>query len=497
MKKIFKKSTAVFLVVLMLVSVMSVSAFAATYKITYNPGNNAIEKNDSSKIFTENVESGASYTLPEAKYTREGYTQIGWCTNKYGNVKVTASQFVGYCGAAYKPTKTVTLYPCWQIEEYDVIFAIDEDAVAGATPTKVEYNKAVNFPAVFTRDGFLQTGWVSHTYRNGVEVATNTYTKTTGKTEKITGDTVFLPVWTKADFTLELSATSIKFGSFCEGYGSADSEQARPEAQSVTITNMGNMTLTYTLPSSADFDVKLVSGNLQLAPGKSLTVSFQPKVGLEPEYYAEEMAFKCNFEQAEVCILLSFTVTEHSFDKYYSDNNATYEADGTKSASCSNGCGTKATLPDVGSMKVYSAANNTVEGLLDEYLYHKTIRATAYGSGTDNVAEDGSINEGTKRYLPVSWYVNDEFNGEFADDDFTINFVHTSFGKYNLKVNYVEQEYINGEWVATGNTDEKSFDYYVGPSAQEEQEVILPNTILSIIFGLFSTIVDLFSSLFG
>ena len=189
-----------------------------------------------------------------------------------------------------------------------------------------------------------------------------------------------------------------------------------------------------------------------------------------------------------------FVVNAHSFDKYVSNNDATYEADGTKTANCSNGCGCADTIIDLGSMKVYSADNNTVDGLLEEYIYHKTIRVTAYGSGTDNIQADGTIAEGTKRFLPVSWYVNDEFNGEFTDGNFDINFVHTTFGKFTLKVNYVEQEYVNGEWVDTGDEDEKSFDYYVGPSEKDEQEVVRPNMIVSIIFGLFA---KLFELLFG
>jgi hypothetical protein len=195
-------------------------------------------------------------------------------------------------------------------------------------------------------------------------------------------------------------------------------------------------------------------------------------------------------------------------------------------------------------MKIYSADNNKVDGLLKEYLYHKTIRATVYGSGMDNIMEDGSIAPGTKRYRPVSWYVNDEFNGEFKDDNYDINFVHTVYGDYTLTINYVEEvytcdnhtgpiyfceecgeltgaacEFCGAEtlaiicdicedptcgnalfedesektfgWVATGEEDEKSFDYYVGPSEKEEQEIIRPNTIVSIIFGLFAKLAEL------
>lgn len=44
--------------------------------------------------------------------------------------------------------------------------------------------------------------------------------------------------------------------------------------------------------------------------------------------------------------------TGHEFINYVSDGNATYEADGTKTAYCDNGCGAKDTVPDVGSKLV-------------------------------------------------------------------------------------------------------------------------------------------------
>ena len=46
--------------------------------------------------------------------------------------------------------------------------------------------------------------------------------------------------------------------------------------------------------------------------------------------------------------------TGHEFTHYVSDGNATYESDGTKTAYCNNGCGTTATVPDIGSKLVYS-----------------------------------------------------------------------------------------------------------------------------------------------
>ena len=42
--------------------------------------------------------------------------------------------------------------------------------------------------------------------------------------------------------------------------------------------------------------------------------------------------------------------TGHSFTKYVSDNNATLQSDGTKTATCDHGCGSRHTVADVGSM---------------------------------------------------------------------------------------------------------------------------------------------------
>ena len=68
---------------------------------------------------------------------------------------------------------------------------------------------------------------------------------------------------------------------------------------------------------------------------------------------------------------------------------------------------------------------------------------------------------------------------------------------YCGNVFFEEESEMTFGWVATGEEDEKSFDYYVGPSEKEEQEVIRPNTITSIIFGIFAYLAELLGGLFG
>ena len=179
---------------------------------------------------------------------------------------------------------------------------------------------------------------------------------------------------------------------------------------------------------------------------------------------------------------------------YVSNNDATYSADGKETATCFLGCGATDERIAVGSQKEYSVDNNTVEGLLGEYLYHKTVKFTVYGSGMDDA--EGVVG---KRFRPVSWYVNDTFNGEFAEDatSYVVNYDHGdgNFGDYTLEVKYVEEEKdANGEWVATGIEDTKTFEYSIGPSEKDNQEVVRPNMIVSIIFGLFGYLFDLISS---
>ncbi len=524
MKKYFKKSLAVFMAMLMLLSVVSVSAFAASFQVSYLPGRYCSQAGPDPIM----VEKGTEITLLGAIFTREGYEQTGWSTSASGSRKNYE------LGATLKVTKKTTLYPYWEAVKYKVTFAPGESGVGAVKVNEVAEGDTTYFPgAIFTRDGFIQIGWSS------VDGGALEY-DLTGKTPEIMGDISFYPVWEKCVYDVEVDITSVSFGNVCEDY-------TTPAAQVITIKNVGNSTIKYTLPATAGYNFVVVSGSLELDRDQTLKISVQPKANLGVANYSGEILIDCNYDDADVVINALFVVNAHSFDKYYSNNDATYEADGTKKAECSNGCGAVDIIVDEGSMKVYSVDNNTVDGLLKEYIYHKTVRATAYGSGMDNVQADGTIKAGTKRYRPVSWYVNDEFNGEFKDGNYDINFVHTSFGDYTLKIKYVEEAYTCNnhtgphyfcencgeladekcvncgaesiaiicdicedptcgnalfedesektfDWVATGEEDEKSFDYYVGPSAKEEQEVIRPNTIVSIIFGIFA---KLFELLFG
>ena len=488
MKTGFKKSLAALMAMLMIFSIVSITASAATtYSVSYKPGTYAKETEE---YVQDGIEKNETVTLLGETYTRTGYTHAGWSTNKNGSSRTYTLE------KAQKITKNLTLYPYWTVNKYTITFDGGEYGVGTAQTKTVNFDKSTNAPgAIFTREGYIQTGWTATvieitTDDAGNEVFTPVVdTIAVGEPiAKATGDVTYVPVWTQVIIDADVEISGNNFGAECESY-------VAPQAETITIVNSGNVTLNYTLPSSVGYNVSVVSGRLALAPEATLVISVQPKAGLESGNYNEELVFTCDYADCTVKAEFLFSVVEHSFDKYVSNGDATYDEDGTKTAKCTNGCGATDTIADVGSKKVFSADNNTAEGLLPAYIYHKTVRFTAFGSGMDN---ENPV-EGSKRFLPISWYVNDTFNGEFTEaTGYDVNYVHTDFGDFNLTINYVEQEMTaDGEWVDTGVTDTKTFDYTIGASEKDEQEVIRPNTITNIIFGLFAYFFELIGSFFG
>ena len=539
MKTNFKKILAVLLAVLMISSVFSVSVFAAaTYTITYKPGTGV---------------SGEEYVVSSTKtrerlrdvtYTREGYTQTGWTTTDGGEKK-------DYNLKAYYTKKTdIVLYPYWEGVDYTITYHPDSNTTSGTTLKRTaKYNSTTALAdAIFTRDGYTQTGWSlteggEKAYDVGVmsdvitgdldlypywskkltvtfdpgqygvgnkdeiilslgETATlkgAVYTRE-GYTQigwttvdggakeyelyeqniPVAEDIVFYPAWLKNIYKLDVSVDKINFGDKCIDYA-AFNETA------VVVTNNGNIPTTISVETLSNYEVSLKTP-ITIAVGSSYTINIKPKEGLGLGDYAETLAIVPEGDaSATATVALNFTVSEHIYGEYESANDATYTKDGTLVAECVKGCGHKDVIADPGSMKVFSADNNDAIGLQRNYIHHRTVRFTAYGSGMDDTE-----NVLTTRFRPVSWYVNDDFNGEF-EEGYDVTFTHTIFGEYTLTINYAEETFdaATGEWVATGETDTKTFDYSVGTTAEEEQEIVRPNTILNIIFGLFAKLLAL------
>ncbi len=511
MKKNFKKLMSLALVVVMLGSIFSVSASAATYTITLAGGSRGTGANAVNGYFNEKIsaiegttyidENGVKYTInkkrntisfqtdssgnftfPEYFFDMDGYVQYAWVTNKSNNTGAK------YKGDTAKVTKNTAYYAGYNVASFTVNFlpGIDGEGESKAITGVVHGDEVTLEGAIFTRPGYAQIGWATTENADSVEYSFSSI-------YKVTGDINLYPVWQKAIINVTYDVNNISFGSLCKGY-------ITPEARIVTITNMGNAPVSLTLPKSDAYNVVEGGSTTIAANGGTLAVSIQPKVGLDVGSYKENLLFDFGDEKANFNVLVRFVVNDHLFLKYELEGDATYSEDGHKIAKCFNCDAVDRPIAE-GSMKKYLAENNTADGLLEEYLYYKTVKFVAFGSGMDDA--EGVIG---KRFRPTEWSVADtKLGGKFAEtytktydaEDYTVQYDHGdgNFGTYTLTIKYVEEEKnADGEWVSTGIEDVKNFKYSIGPSEKDNQEVVRPNMIVSIIFGLFGYLVDLITS---
>ena len=105
---------------------------------------------------------------------------------------------------------------------------------------------------------------------------------------------------TDKTYKISADATVLNFGSAYTGY-------TQPAAQTVTLTNTGNQTVTLTQPASTNrFEVGTLS-TTNLAAGETATFTVQPKAGLAAGTYSDTIAVTGN-GGATLSITASFTV---------------------------------------------------------------------------------------------------------------------------------------------------------------------------------------------
>ena len=110
---------------------------------------------------------------------------------------------------------------------------------------------------------------------------------------------------TAKTYTISASPTALDFGSVTEGY------QASPAAQTVTVTNTGNQSVTLTQPASTSYVIGSLSATT-LAPGGTAYFTVQPKLGLASKTYSETLAISGS-GGASANAALSFEVSPRQY----------------------------------------------------------------------------------------------------------------------------------------------------------------------------------------
>ena len=166
-----------------------------------------------------------------------------------------------------------------------------------ASADEISYtNGSVKFPA-FERTGHTLTGWQNEDGQAVTEPIT------------VTADTTYIAEWTANTYTITASPSTLNFGSITEG-------EERPAAQTVTVKNTGNQTVTLKQPTAENFEIT-TSDNLTLNAGKSVTLTIQPKANLPRGSYSEQIVVS-NTNGEKAAITATFTVKEPPYTGRYS-----------------------------------------------------------------------------------------------------------------------------------------------------------------------------------
>ena len=149
------------------------------------------------------------------------------------------------------------------------------------------------------------------TVSNGVVTAVSPGTatiKATAQDGSGKSDTCTVTVTAKT-YSLSVDKSTLNFGSITEG-------DALPAAQTVTVKNTGNQTVTLNPPTATNFEIGTLSAK-ELKPDESATFTIQPKENLPRGSYSEQIVVS-NTNDEKVIITATFTVKEPPYTGKYS-----------------------------------------------------------------------------------------------------------------------------------------------------------------------------------
>ena len=152
------------------------------------------------------------------------------------------------------------------------------------------------------------TANVSVRPKTGLAIGTYdpTLTFTTDHTTSVNVDAAFTVA--TPDYTISADPASLDFGTEVEGYSPA------PAAQTVTVTNTGNLPVELTLPVNANFDITTVDST-SLEPTESATVSIRPKTGLAAGTYNPTLSFTTDHAtSADVAVTFTVETPDYSIE---------------------------------------------------------------------------------------------------------------------------------------------------------------------------------------
>ena len=309
-------------------------------------------------------------------------------------------------------------------------------------------------------------------------------------------------------FRIALDTTEVDFGRMEADYPEP------PEAETMTVTNTGNTTVTLKQPSSVNFQIGDLS-KTAIEPGESSTFTIAPKTGLSQGQYFETVAVygdgdtsasvNAGFIVTAKTLNITGIVNPSGISGIANGSAKTAQALGlpeTVTINTTNGDMTagvswdtagctydpavptsqtftvngKLTLPaginnpdglplvtavrvnvDARNPVVPDVSGNQVIGVSTgaAFTTEDKISFSAAGAGYENsVPVQGDI-----RYVPYSWNVLE--NRIWDCEPFSASFRMGQGGGYELAVTFLQQQYNGSTWVNTGGQDVKKVSFNV------------------------------------
>jgi len=268
-----------------------ISPASATYIITASAGTNGTVSGGGS------YNHGANLTLTATPNT--GYAFDGWYN---GSTRVSANTTY-----SFSATANLTL----QARFNPISYTITYNNLNGATnnnPTSYTYGTAITLVNPGTRIGYAFDGYFDNMTGGN---------KVTDISSTSTGNKILYARWSANTYAITYNAN---------GGSGAPSSQTKTHGITLTLSN--------DIPYRADYVFLGWSTS-----SAATTASYQPGAS-----YTENTA--------SILYAVWYSgIHTHSFTNYVSDNNAICTSDGTKTAVCNNGCGSKSTIVDSGSKK--------------------------------------------------------------------------------------------------------------------------------------------------
>ena len=140
-------------------------------------------------------------------------------------------------------------------------------------------------------DGFVFVGWIE------------------SKRDDINKTITYTAQWEPYTYSISVDKSTLDFGSITEG-------EAQPAAQTVTVKNTGNQTVTLNLPTAENFEIGALSAK-ELKPNAIATFTIQPKDKLPRGSYSEQIVVS-NTNGEKAAITATFTVKEPPYTGKYS-----------------------------------------------------------------------------------------------------------------------------------------------------------------------------------